>query len=382
MSKLDEVLAQNLKPAFEQTGDTTIPPTTITSEPVVTPPSGDTVTTQPTNIEEFNLDHFNKHFGKEFKKADEIKSLFDLQGKVTEYEGKLTEYEKTKLDFAELQKKYEEVGRFVDPNSFFANDEIRRTNEMLMKYPDKDTTLMTRIGSLDIDKTDNFELLVLNEMLQNPSIEGGEAGARELLASEFGIDIDDKKSWDTLTKNKISKEANKVKTEFKNLQKIDPKLPIDVEKMKSDLISRETAKIEATKGEWKPLMDKALQDFKELTIFDSDEKGDLKELYKYQVEYSDEDKKTISEDMINYLAYTGQTINEKTVKDSLDMIKGKYVLSQLPKMMKSYGQQIATQKDDEWHQKVNNTNPLSDKVPPTGDIEKEIQSWTSAIRGS
>jgi hypothetical protein len=62
------------------------------------------------------------------------------------------------------------------------------------------------------------------------------------------------------------------------------------------------------------------------------------------------------------------------------MIKGRYVLQQLPKMMKSYGQQIATQKDDEWHQKVNNTNPLSDKVPPVGDVEKEIQSWQSAIR--
>jgi hypothetical protein len=129
-------------------------------------------------------------------------------------------------------------------------------------------------------------------------------------------------------------------------------------------------------------MDKALQDFKELTIFDTDEKGDLKEIYKYQVEYTDEDRKAIKQDMVNYLAYTGQQVNEKTVKDSLDMIKGKFALQQLPKMMKSYGQQIATQKDDEWHQKVNNTNPLSDKVAPIGDVEKQTQSWISAIRNS
>ena len=382
MDGLDKALSENFKPVVPTTVDSTITPTTgdpVTTQTTITEDPAATNTTTSDLPVEFNLEHFNKHFGKEFKKVDEIKGLFD---KVTEYEGKLTEYEKTKLDFTELQKKYEEVGKFVDPNSFFANDQIRRTNEMLMKYPDKDATLMTRIGSLDIDKTDNFDLLVLNEMLQNPGIEGGEAGARELLASEFGIDVDDKSSWDTLTKNKISKEANKVKTEFKTLQKVEPRLPIDVEKMKSELISRENAKIEQVKQEWTPLMEKALQDFKELTIFDSDEKGDLKEIYKYQVEYTDDERKSIKQDMINYLAYTGQQINEKTVKDSLDMIKGKFALQQLPKMMKSYGQQIATQKDDEWHQKVNNTNPLSDKVPAAGDTEKEIQSWMSAIRGS
>jgi hypothetical protein len=378
MDTLDNVFKQySLKgdnPAGDVTPSTdTNPPVDPPAEPNNQPPANDPPV-------EFNLDHFNKHFGKEFKKADEIKSLFDLQGKVTEYEGKLTEYEKAKLDLSDLQKKYEEVGKYINPKDFFANDDVYHTNLMLKKYPDKDVTLMTKISTLDIDKTDNFDLLVLNEMLQNPNIEGGEAGARELLASEFGIDVDDKSSWDTLTKNKISKEANKVKTEFKNLQKVEPQLPIDVEKMKSELISRENAKIEQVKQEWSPLMDKALQDFKELTIFDTDEKGDLKEIYKYQVEYTDEDRKAIKQDMVNYLAYTGQQVNEKTVKDSLDMIKGKFALQQLPKMMKSYGLSIATQKDDEWHQKVNNTNPLSDKVAPIGDVEKQTESWISAIR--
>jgi hypothetical protein len=381
MDTLDNVFKQYSLKGDNPAGDNITPPTDTNlpanppTEPNNQPPANDPPV-------EFNLEHFNKHFGKEFKKADEIKSLFDLQGKVTEYEGKLTEYEKAKLDLSDLQKKYEEVGKYVNPKDFFANDDVYRTNLMLKKYPDKDVTLMTKISTLDIDKTDNFDLLVLNEMLQNPSIEGGEAGARELLASEFGIDVDDKSSWDTLTKNKISKEANKVKTEFKNLQKVEPQLPIDVEKMKSELISRENAKIEQVKQEWSPLMDKALQDFKELTIFDTDEKGDLKEFYKYQVEYTDEDRKAIKQDMVNYLAYTGQQINEKSVKDSLDMIKGRFALQQLPKMMKSYGQQIATQKDDEWHQKVNNTNPLSDKVAPIGDVEKQTQSWISAIRNS
>jgi hypothetical protein len=50
--------------------------------------------------------------------------------------------------------------------------------------------------------------------------------------------------------------------------------------------------------------------------------------------------------------------------------------------MKSYGLQIATQKDEEWHQKVNNDNPLSDKQLPAGDLEKETQNWIGAIKGS
>jgi hypothetical protein len=129
-------------------------------------------------------------------------------------------------------------------------------------------------------------------------------------------------------------------------------------------------------------MDKALFDYKEQPIFDQDEKGELKEIYKYQVEWSDKEKEDIKADMLNYLAYTGQDVNEKNIKNSLDLIKGKYILSQLPKIMKSYGLQISTQKDEEWHQKVDNPNPLSNKIPNATDQEQETQRWINAIKES
>jgi hypothetical protein len=386
MGKLDDVLNENLKPAtFDTPGTPPVTPVVEPTPPVTpeTPATPVTPTTPETPPVEFNLESFNKHFGKEYKKPEEIKSLFDLPTKITEVESKLTEFEKTKQELADYKKRYEEVGKYIDPKSFFANEKLYQTNLMLKKYPDKDVALMTRISSLDIDKADNFDLLVLNEMLKNPSIEGGEAGAQEMLASKYGVDLtQDRKEWERLARNQIGTDGNQVRSEFKAFQKVDPELPIDVEKVKSDLLARENAKIETKKSEWKPLMDKALSDFKELPIFDQDEKGDLKEIYKYQVEYSEEDKKSIAEDMINYLAYTGQDVNEKSIKNSLDLIKGRYLLSQLPKIMKSYGLQIATQKDEEWHQKVNNDNPLSDKQLPAGDLEKETQNWIGAIKGS
>ena len=104
MDTLDNVFKQYSLKGDNPAGDNITPPTDTNlpvdppAEPNNQPPANDPPV-------EFNLDHFNKHFGKEFKKADEIKSLFDLQGKVTEYEGKLTEYEKAKLDLSDLQKK-------------------------------------------------------------------------------------------------------------------------------------------------------------------------------------------------------------------------------------------------------------------------------------
>jgi hypothetical protein len=329
--------------------------------------------------EEFKLEHFNKKFNKEFKSEDELKSLFDLPTKVTDLEAKASQTDKLKADYDALQAKYNEVGKYIDPKKFFANEELYKTNLMLKKYPDKDVTLMTKISTINVDKADDIDLLVLNEMLQNPKLKGGEAGARELVADELGIDLEDKTTWDQKTENKILKAATKIREDFKNLQKVEADVPIDVEKVKSDLISQETNKVEKSKSEWSPLVNKAISDFKELTIFDKNDKGELTELYKYQVEWSDEVKKVIAEDTANYLAFTGQPVNKETITNTLDMMKGKYVLSELPKILKAYGLKETTRVNDEWHNKVHITEPISEKTAPQGTVEKATENWISEI---
>jgi hypothetical protein len=171
MGKLDDVLTENFKPAFETSGTLPIPgatgePTTLTT-PATSTPTEPIIPVEPTTAipVEFNLESFNKHFGKEFKDPDDIKSLFDLPTKITEVEGKLTEFEKIQKELADYKQKYEEVGKYIDPKTFFANDKLYQTNLMLKKYPDKDVSLMTKISTLDVDKANNFDLLVLNKML-------------------------------------------------------------------------------------------------------------------------------------------------------------------------------------------------------------------------
>ena len=376
--ELNDLIKQHYpKTDTQQTTETTQIETPVI-ETKVEPTNTEPVTTEPI-AEEFKLEHFNKKFGKEFKSEDELKSLFDLPTKVTDLESKASQADKLKADYDALQAKYNEVGKWIDPKKFFANEQLYHTNLMLKKYPDKDVALMTKISTIDVDKTDDIDLLVLNEMLQNPKLKGGEAGAKELVADELGIDLEDKTTWDQKVENKILKAATKIREDFKTLQKVEAELPIDVEKVKTDLISQETAKVDKSKSEWSPLVNKAISDFKEFTIYDKNEKGELTELYKYQVEWPEEVKKAIAEETVNYLAYTNQPVNEKTITNTLDMMKGRYILSDLNKIIKAYGLKEATRVNDEWHNKTHNDTPISEKTVPVTDASKAIENWNQAI---
>lgn len=375
-----DTLNDLIKQHYPQT-EKAVETTTIETEPVVPVEVKTETITETTTTEqpEFNIEHFNKRFGKEFKSEDELKSIFDLPTKVSELETKASELVKLKAEYEALQQKHNEVGKWVDPKKFFANEELYKTNLMLKKYPDKDISVMTKVSTMDVDKADNIDLLIMNELLQNPKIKGGEAGAKELVANELGIDLEDKTTWDQLAENKIIKAATKIREDFKNLQKVEADLPIDVDKMKSDLISQETSKFENNKKEWNPLINKALSDFKELTIYDKNDKGELIELYKYQVGWSDDVKKAIGEEVTNYLAYTGQPVNEKTILNALNLVKGRYAQEEQANILKAYALKETTRVNDEWHNKVNNDKPLSERTAPANETEKATQNWTNAI---
>jgi hypothetical protein len=323
------------------------------------------------DISDFNT-KYGKRFGREIKEEKELEDIFSAPSKVSEYENKVKDLEsqhgltKKELEDLKIQRENEKDSlRFIDIKKYFANDSLYKTNEMLKKYPDKDISIMTSISNMDLEKTDTVDLLVKKALLDDSDIFKGmnDSQVKEVIADNFGgVDLNDPDSWDNVTKAKIAKAGKEIRNEFKALQNVELPVPVDVEKVRQEFVSKEKAQFEQTKQAWSPIVDKMISNFTELIIPDEDGK----ELYKYNPEINDSFKKEVS-NYVDYLAYTGQPINEETITNVLESIKGRYIAKELPKIIKSHALKVSTQVNDEWHHKVNNDVPLSEKTAPQID---------------
>lgn len=329
------------------------------------------------DISDFN-EKYGKHFGREIKEEKELNDLFSAPSKTTEWENKFKELESshtlTKKELEDLRTEYEsqkENLKFIDLKKYFANENLYKTNQLKLKYPDRDESIMADIVNTDLNKINAVDLLVKKAKFDDYDIYGqmDDTAIKEVIASDFNnVDLNDPESWDNITKAKIAKAAKQAKNELEVLQKIELPIPIDIEKEKEIVFSKERNRIEESKNQWNPIVEKMVADFKELII--PDETG--KELYKYSPELNDSFKKEINQ-MVDYLAYTGQPINEQTITDVLESIKGKYIIRELPKILKSHALKVSTQVNDEWHQKIHNDVPLSENTRPASEKE---QIWS------
>jgi hypothetical protein len=369
--KPDEVVPDKPIETVEQTTEAA----TEISKPAETAKPAETVETQ--DFGEFNQ-KYGKKYGREIKEEKELQELFSYPTKYTELEGKHKEMEQayatTKKQLDDLTSEYEskkENLKFIDLKKYFANEDLYIANQISLKYPDKDINAITDIVKTDLSKANPVDLLIKRARLNDGDIYSGmdDSQVKEVIASDFnGVDLNDPSTWDNVTKAKIAKASKEARLELEALQKVELPVPIDIEKEKDAIFSKEKTKFEQIKSQWVPIVDKMLSNFTELVI--PDETG--KELYKYTPELNDAFKAEVST-FVDYLAYTGQPVSEKTIVDVLEGIKGRYIARELPKIMKAHAQSVSTKVNDEWHAKVHNDAPISEKTKP---VDKSNEIWS------
>jgi hypothetical protein len=352
------------------------PAEVIENKPEIITPEESTFTFDPKDFNE----KFSKRIGREVKDEKELDEIFSAPTKVSELSGKYKELEDThnltKQEYENLKSEYEskkENYKYFDLRKYFANDDLYKTNAIQLKFPDKDASTMLEISNMDLKKADNVDLLIKQAKINDPDVFKGKDDSyiMEVLADRFGgVDLNDKDSWDKVTETKIALAAKQVRVEFEAYQNVELPVPVDVEKLREEFVSKEKAQFETVKNQWSPIVDKMVANFTELVI--PDESG--AELYKYTPEISDSFKTEVSK-FVDYLAYTGQPVNEKTIMDVLENIKGRYIVKELPKIMKAHALKVSTQVNDEWHDKVNNNKPLSNGTKSM----KESLDWADKM---
>ena len=197
--------------AVENTGETTEQVTEQTTEQA-------TETTEETP--DTFIENFNKRYNTDYKTDDDVKGLFTLPGKVTEYEGKLKDHESLKASVEQYKKELEEVKE--NSQSDLLDDPLIRkayiAKQLIAKYPDRDPDILGELAMSDIEKMNDIDVLARERKMRGSksSLENIKA----VIIKELGIDTEQSPSeWDDLVKTEIELKATDARERIKTLLK-------------------------------------------------------------------------------------------------------------------------------------------------------------------
>lgn len=179
-----------------------------TPEPVSAPVDEPTPapTPEPEPVK-FTLDVFNTTFGTTFEQEDGLK---DVISKGLKY----SDIEKEKSDLA---RKVDElsgtVNKTLNPRSYFSSDDAYLREQLLLKNKENADAVkyLVDLTPTKIKSMSDYEALKYNMLINNPALDGGEAGAEELIQAEYNFD-GDMESLTRVERNKMmlnAKEARK-----------------------------------------------------------------------------------------------------------------------------------------------------------------------------
>ncbi len=310
----------------------------------------------------------NEVLGTEFKDRDEVKKS-DLKDRLVDLETKKS-YQTTKKQLAELQSQNQELQGKLNPLSHFANKDEYVRQQLLIKHPEYDPAVLTKVIRTDAEKLNPLDAVRLKMQLENGDILSSQQDVDEMIEDTYDIDLSqDFEEYPTLTQNKIKLKAKEANNVFQQLKK-------SVEVPDNETVNKQRQEVlDQTKKEWKPFVEKLPDKIGKIAF--EKEKG--KPLYEFDMDEKYvgeivEHAEAIAED----IAKKGIGYSEKAQEALISQIKNQYVLNNLPRILESYANEVVSNMDEktfrEYHNpKSPNTAQGPKKVTTADQDQKNIE---------
>ena len=190
-------------------GEVTPPVVTPPVTPPVVPPVVPPVTPPKENVPDtdtIKAGILNEMFGDQFKTVDDVKKA---------------NIPESLKELVTLRQKNQELDALVKakPKHHFANDDIAMMNEFVRETGIKDVGVFNRLHVTDVANMDAMDALIMQHIIENPSLAGKESQVRRYLERRFDVDsskIDPKQvesgdlTQEQLDKNKADYDVNLV----------------------------------------------------------------------------------------------------------------------------------------------------------------------------
>ena len=309
--------------------------------------SAQETTTEPTTPQEPKPDEFiesfNKKFSTQYKTDEEIKSLFGLPGKVTEYEGKLKDFDTAKADAEKYKKELEET-KTTYMSDLLGKPLIKKAyvaEQLLAKFPDRDPFVLQELAMADVDKMSDLDVLARERKIRSKS---SLEDIKAVIRKELGIDPDQSpEEWDSVVKTELELKASDARDRIKQLF-AGIELPKVVTKEE-----REAQQVNFLEDKKKTAVP-----FKEIfKKFDEFQKGE----FKFAVP---DDFKTQLEPLFdNMFIEGGLDINEKNLATAELLKRALFVDEYLPKMLEVKEKEVEARLKAEYDKLLHNDSPIN-----------------------
>jgi hypothetical protein len=303
--------------------------------------SSEIASTQTDKPDEF-IENFNKRYNTQYKADDEIRSLFSLTEKVSEYEGKLKDHESL-VESVDRYKQELEDYKVNGMSDLLSKPRIRSAyvaEQLVAKYPDRDPDILANLAMSDLDKMNDLEVLAKERKMRGSksSLENIKA----VIVKELGIDPEQKpEEWDSVVTTELEMKATDARDRIKSLLK-------DVEIPK--VVTAEEREASAAKALEEKV--KATTPIKEIfKKFDTYKNGE------FEFIVPDEFKSKLEDVFNGMFIDSGLDINEENIATAELIKKALFVEEYLPKMLEVKEKQVLAKLKEEQDALLHNDTP-------------------------
>ena len=351
-----------------QKQESTPPPVPNNNPPVpppTTPPAGSSTppATPPKEVpdpETIRTAMLNEMFGEQFKTVEDVKKA-NISGSLQEL---ATLRQKTQELEAQLAKK---------PKHSFASDDIAKFNEFARETGIKDAGIFNKINGTDVANMPDMDALVMQHIIDNPSLAGKEPQVRRYFETKYNVDKAKVDAGDLSEEDYevnligVTSDGARAKAKLNELKsKIKmPESPVD-----EPVSKKWTPEIETKqKSAWSVVNEKMGEAFSTLPITP---KGWKEPIVNFVL--PEEAKKSVLKNALDYVVSNQMEVSEANVRSVANSMYSEILFDNREEIYHAIIERVRTMTEEEYLKQYHNPKPKNNDTPPPVEGKTSIEA--------
>ena len=306
----------------------------------------------------------NTFTGGEYKTVDEARD--DRKSRIASSE------EKDK-ELASLTEENKKLADAYDPMSHFVNKEEYIRQQLMKKFPDYDPAVLSQIVGIDMSKLSDVQVLTYELKLEHGAAvdQPGKVSSQDILNDKYGIDPDDEEGPSVLAKGKMEIDANLARKKLLGLSK-----EVEIPNMDEIQAKKQEAIESATKA-WGPVIkDELAKSLNKVTFTQRGPDGKFEEFFSFEIDQKYRDAIASKADaIVKDLSVRGVEITDQVKAGIFRSFQDRYVLDNLPKILKSHTSKAVAEMDEKTFAEIH--NPDKDKKSKSTEKKEKTSAEKS-----
>ena len=329
-----------------------------TDPPKSDPPKSDPPKTEVPDPEAIRAAMLNEMFGEQYKTVEDVKKA-NIPGAFQE------------LDSLRRRTKELETQLQAKPKTQFVNEKVAKMNEFIRETGIEDVGIFNRLNASDVANMDSIDALVLQHIVDNPSLAGKEPQVRKYIETRYNVDPKKVESGDLTQEDLevnligVASEGAKAKTKLAEL-KAKIKMPEPPKEEPGEGAKPKwTAEIETQqKIVWTKVGEEMVKTFANLPIR---AKGFKDPIANFVI--PEEEKAGILKTAIDYIVSNQMEANEANIKSVAASMYTKIKEDHFEDIIHTVIERVRTMSEKEYLEKYHNPSKKKNDDTPPGSEE-------------